>query len=86
MCTVTLSYDGNNALAQQQLSALIASGLFIQLGLQDDLDINYNDPWLYKSHDEMPPLPESKETYSLEEFRDILINDLNEIYGVKNEV
>lgn len=86
MCTVTLSYDGNNALAQQQLTALLASGLFVQLGTRDDLDIDYNDAWLYEDHGDLPPLPESKETYTLEEFRNILINDLNELYGVKDEV
>lgn len=31
MCTITLSYDENNTLAQQQLAALLASGLFMQL-------------------------------------------------------
>jgi hypothetical protein len=53
----------------------------MQLGTQDDLDIDYNDAWLHEDHDDLPPLPEAKETYTLEEFRNILINDLNEIYG-----
>lgn len=28
MCTVTLSYDKNNVLAQQQLATLLSTGLF----------------------------------------------------------
>lgn len=86
MCTVTLSYDRNNAMAQQQLSALLASGLFTQLETQNGLGIDYNDPWLYENHEDLTPLPETKETYTLEELRSILINDLNEVYGVKDEV
>ena len=31
MCTVTLSYDQNNALARRKLAALLATGLFSQL-------------------------------------------------------
>ena len=30
MCTVTLSYDQNNALARRKLAALLATGLFTQ--------------------------------------------------------
>ena len=30
MCTVTLSYDQNNALARRKLAALLATGLFEQ--------------------------------------------------------
>ena len=31
MCTVTLSYDQNNALARRKLAALLATGLFVCL-------------------------------------------------------
>ena len=31
MCTVTLSYNQNSALARRKLAALLSSGLFIQL-------------------------------------------------------
>ena len=31
MCTVTLSYDGNNAQALQKLKVLLSTGLFIQV-------------------------------------------------------
>lgn len=30
MCTVTLSYDHNNALARRKLAALLETGLFVQ--------------------------------------------------------
>ena len=30
MCTVTLSYDRNNALARRKLQALLSTGLFVE--------------------------------------------------------
>ena len=36
MCTVTLSYDQNNALARRKLAALLATGLFIQKDVTPD--------------------------------------------------
>ena len=38
MCTVTLKYDHNNALARRNLASLLASGLFLQT------DIQYDEP------------------------------------------
>lgn len=35
MCTVTLSYDQNNALARRKLAALLATGLFSQQTIDD---------------------------------------------------
>jgi len=35
MCTVTLKYDHNNALARRKLASLLASGLFLQTDIQD---------------------------------------------------
>ena len=35
MCTVTLSYDQNNALARRKLAALLATGLFSQQPVDD---------------------------------------------------
>ena len=35
MCTVTLSYDQNNALARRKLAALLATGLFSQQTVND---------------------------------------------------
>ena len=37
MCTVTLSYDQNNALARRKLAALLATGLFSQK-IVDDIE------------------------------------------------
>jgi len=36
MCTVTLSYDQNNALARRKLAALLATGLFLKKDFQPD--------------------------------------------------
>ena len=35
MCTITLSYDQNNALARRKLAALLRSGLFTQQAVGD---------------------------------------------------
>lgn len=34
MCTITLSYDQNNALARRKLAALLATGLFLKKDFQ----------------------------------------------------
>lgn len=83
MCTVTLSYDKKDARARDMLAMIIESGLFYV----NDIDslIDYSDPWLYEDHGDLPPLPQAKETFSLDEFRDILIDDLRDIYNVKDE-
>ena len=47
-----------------------------------DMDIDEDDPWLYDEHEELSPLPGNKEHYTLEELREILINDLDEAYAV----
>ncbi|MBR2238887.1 MAG: hypothetical protein IJ887_13655 [Prevotella sp.] len=47
-----------------------------------DMDIDEDDPWLYEEHEELSPLPGNKEHYTLEELREILINDLDEAYAV----
>ncbi len=35
MCTITLSYDKNNALARRKLAALLKTGLFAQSEVKD---------------------------------------------------
>lgn len=35
MCTVTLSYDQNNALARHKLAALLATGLFVKTSVSE---------------------------------------------------
>ena len=37
MCTITLSYDQNNALARRKLAALLSTGVFVK-NSQDDAD------------------------------------------------
>jgi hypothetical protein len=85
MCTITLSYDKKDAVAREKLAILLSSGLFTQLDESSDLDIDYNDPWLYEDHGDLPPLPEGKDHFTLEELREILINDLNEAYNIRKE-
>lgn len=81
MCTVTLSYDENNALARQKLTALLASGLFMQLDKQNDSGIDNNDPWLYEDHGDLPTLPEGKESFTPEEAYDLIMSDIRKIYA-----
>ena len=83
MCTVTLSYNENDKVASEQLAALLSTGLFVQLNRHEDLDIDYTDPTLYE---DSVALPEGKDFYTPEELRKALINDLNEIYGVRDAV
>lgn len=86
MCTVTLSYDKKNAQARQQLAALLATGLFTELQLDDHNDVDefpgldYNDPELWKEDEDMPSLPEDKETLTPEELYKIVMTDIRKIY------
>lgn len=81
MCTVTLSYDSNNAQAQRQLTALLATGLFIQVDPKENPSIDFNDPWLYEDHGDKPALPKGKETFTPEEAYEIIMNDIRHIYS-----
>ena len=36
MCTITLEFDQNNALARRKLAALMATGLFVQKDITHD--------------------------------------------------
>ena len=82
MCTITLSYNENDSVASQKLAALLATGLFIQHETPKELDIDYSDPSLYE--DDSIALPKGKDSYTPEELRTMLINDLNSIYGIKD--
>lgn len=84
MCTVTLSYNENDSVATQQLAALLNTGLFVQLNVQNKMDIDYSDPSLYE--DNPTPLPYEKEYYTPEELRTMLVSDVNEIYGTKDVI
>lgn len=83
MCTVTLSYNEKDKLASEKLAALLSTGLFVQINKQEDLNLNYDDTAIYEDN---CPMPEEKEFYTPEELREILISDLNKIYGTKNAV
>ena len=43
MCTVTLSYDKNNALARRKLAALLATGLFIRMAEENQSPVVENE-------------------------------------------
>jgi hypothetical protein len=43
MCTVTLSYDKNNALARRKLAALLATGLFIRMAEENQSPVAKNE-------------------------------------------
>lgn len=83
MCTVTLSFDGNNALAQQQLQILLSSGLFTQISTVDELDIDDSDPQLYE--EESLPLPYDR-NLSLDELEQLVVTDIREICEMKDAV
>ena len=83
MCTVTLSFNEKDKAASEQLAALLSTGLFVQLVRHDDLNVDYTDPMLYE---DSVPLLEEKDYYSPEELRNLLVSDLNEIYGVKDAI
>ncbi|MBQ9190348.1 MAG: hypothetical protein IJ142_01945 [Bacteroidaceae bacterium] len=85
MCTIKLSYDQKNAEARQMLESLFKTGLFVLLEGDDSLVIDYSDPWLYEDHDDLPPLAEGKDTFTLEEFREILLDDIRKIYNEQDE-
>ena len=84
MCTVTLSYNEKDALAKKQLAALLSTGLFVQLNMQDGIMIDDSDSSLFE--DDGMSLPVEKDFYTPEELRTFLIDDLNQVYGVKNAV
>ncbi len=83
MCTITLSYNENNKVASDKLAALLQTGLFVQIDKQEDLDVDYADPSLYVDN---VTLPDERESYSPEELREMLVNDLNEIYGTTHAI
>ena len=82
MCTITLSYNENDSVANQKLAALLATGLFVQLDEPQELDIDYSDPSLYE--DDELTLPEGKDSYTPEELRGLRISDLKSVYGMKD--
>ncbi len=80
MCTITLTFDPNNVLAQESLAALLATGQFkTDEATKERFGIDYSAPWLYEDHGDFPPLPE-KESFTPEEALDIILKDIRQIY------
>ena len=72
-------------MASEKLAALLATGLFVKHDASKELDIDYSDYSLYKE-DDLVSLPKEKDSYTPEELRAILINDLNSIYGIRDAI
>ena len=83
MCTVTLSFDANNALAQQQLQVLLSTGLFTQICTDNELDIDYSDTQLYEENS--LPIP-SDRNLSLDELEQLVVTDIRKICAMKDVV
>lgn len=83
MCTVTLSYDYDDALARQALAELLSSGLFEEVrqdGEEEFPGLDYNDPYLWEVDDDMLSLPEGKETFTPEEALELILTDIRKVY------
>ena len=90
MCTVTLTYDSNNVLAQQEVAKLRATGLFIDIredkSKEEFPGLDYNDPYLWEDHEDMLPLPKGKDTFTPEEAYKIIMADIRKIYDEDDAV
>lgn len=84
MCTVTLSYNKNDKAAGEKLAALLATGLFVQVDSQEDLDIDYSDSTLYEVDETL--WPDSKEYCTPEELEKMIVEDVRAIYKMKDAV
>lgn len=86
MCTVTLSYNENNKMAAEKLAVLLGTGLFEKVDVED-LDIaDTADTDSILSDDEDLALSLNKDSYTPEELREMLVNDVKEMYGVKDAI
>ena len=83
MCTVTLSYNKNNKDASEKLAALLATGLFEELGTYENLDIDYSDASLYEDEDSLPAITKD---LTPEELEHLIIEDIHSIYSISNAV
>ena len=80
MCTVKLSYDDKNEQAIKHLTALLATGLFVQLADEEEEfpGLDYNDPDLWKESEDTTPI--EKEFYTVEEVYALTIDAVKEEY------
>ena len=97
MCTVTLSYDGNNAQAREQLAALLATGLFSEEQLVNDYDamdidqldtrdLNEADAELLKDFMQGAKQRIPNKNMSLEEAHDVVMGELRLLNKQMNAV
>ena len=85
MCTITLSYNPDNALAQESLAALLATGLFqMSEAVADDLPINYSDSRLYEDDITLPNSLDRN--LSLEELEKLVVADVRSICSINDAV
>lgn len=85
MCTITLSFDPHNVLAQQSLAALLATGQFIaDEATQRRYAIDYSDSGLYENAADLPiPLDRN---LSLDELESLVVADIQSICSSKDAV
>ncbi len=83
MCTVTLSYNKNDETAIKSLATLLATGRFVQLDAEDDLDIDYSDPSLFEDD---PNLPNIDRDLTPKELEELIIKDIHAIYAKQDAV
>ncbi len=76
MCTVTLAYDKKNEHARQQLAALLATGLFIELDAEEEMNIG---KIMSSAHDRVM----QKSEYTLEEAYNLTMGEIKAIYDDK---
>mgnify|MGYP006873054918 FL=1 len=81
MCTITLSYNENDQVANEKLAALLSTGLFVKVPPQEELDIDYSDASLYEMDANMPIV--SKDM-SPEELEKLILEDIHSIYAAGN--
>lgn len=83
MCTVTLSYNQKDKVAREKLAALLSTGLFVQLDIHEELDIDYTDSSLYEID---PTLPKINRDMTPQELEDLILEDIHSIYEGKYAV
>ena len=76
MCTVTLSYDGNNALARQDLEVLLGTGRFVKLESNDD---SFANDVISEAHDRVM----QKKEYTIEEAYEMTMKEIRTIYQME---
>ena len=85
MCTITLSYNPDNVLAQESLAALLATGLFQMSNVSTDtLPIDYSDSQLYEDDITLPNSLDRN--LSLEELENLVVADVRSICSVNDAV